>query len=634
MSLEPDLQTAVNGISNLRITTDQKLLDGLSQLSNCASKEDLHLSPISRKKRRPDLKTLIENQQILYYKQFLGSITEIRDGVEHLHSNLSDLNEICESMSTNLRASKQSSRNLIDEISKLESERKKLMVEKNLAQAYLNAFQLSGEDLKILRTTDSSTAILNEDFFKVFERIQQIQTNVAILLKVGHQATAVEIMDQMGLLHETALEKIYRWAQSRVKHVENPELSDVLAKSLSYLQIRPMLLKYVLDEYCTHRRSLFVRSYIDALTGAGNIKGIELIGGADPARYIGDMLAFIHQSIPNEKENLTILLKHCNKIDLNDKIVTCMSTIMDGVCRPLNVRLEQTILSGLDCPVMNKIDMCIKFYVETIEQILPVSNLLATLTELYSLCHQTFINQLRCQVQAEVGEYRPPGPDLTPSPIIQALLSLLGDLLKDTLPSSPEQAEILIQLVTSPVVSQINDVANRLGSPDMGVYLCNCLNQINIFLEIYPITKTISNTLKSQIDSQMDRLSSEQSSWLIAQLGISHMYTILNDKVETPLSTVPGMDSASLKIFVNKLDSVINDPESVLLPQIYHLSDTGTRKYVQQQSFRILAAIYRKVYEAVINPKNGYPSEILKMDPKTLEDSLCSDTTEVDTKDT
>lgn len=234
-------------------------------------------------------------------------------------------------------------------------------------------------------------------------------------------------------------------------------------------------------------------------------------------------------------------------------------------------------------------------------------------------------------------------------------------MLKDTLPSSPEQAEILIQLVTSPVVSQINDVANRLGSPDMGVYLCNCLNQINIFLEIYPITKTISNTLKSQIDSQMDRLSSEQSSWLIAQLGISHMYTILNDKVETPLSTVPGMDSASLKIFVvsthtenicasisitqlnkttikfifqNKLDSVINDPESVLLPQIYHLSDTGTRKYVQQQSFRILAAIYRKVYEAVINPKNGYPSEILKMDPKTLEDSLCSDTTEVDTKDT
>ncbi len=81
------------------------------------------------------------------------------------------------------------------------------------------------------------------------------------------------------------------------------------------------------------------------------------------------MLAWIHQSIPNEKENLLILLKHCNKIDLNDKISSCLSTIMDGVCRPLNVRMEQTILSGLECHVMNKIDMCIKFYVQTVEHV-------------------------------------------------------------------------------------------------------------------------------------------------------------------------------------------------------------------------------------------------------------------------
>ncbi len=77
----------------------------------------------------------------------------------------------------------------------------------------------------------------------MFDRIQQIQSNVNLLLKIGHQATAVEIMDQMGLLQETALEKIYRWAQTHCKNVENPGLSEVLAKSLSYLQIRPMLLK-------------------------------------------------------------------------------------------------------------------------------------------------------------------------------------------------------------------------------------------------------------------------------------------------------------------------------------------------------------------------------------------------------
>jgi len=116
------------------------------------------------------------------------------------------------------------------------------------------------------------------------------------------------------------------------------------------------------------------------------------IGSTDPARYIGDMLAWIHQSLPGEKENLLTLLKYCDKFgkffmveilnqrcefsinyniftDLDEKVSGCLSNIMDGVSRPLNVRMEQAVLSGLDCTVMNKIDICMQFYVETMEQV-------------------------------------------------------------------------------------------------------------------------------------------------------------------------------------------------------------------------------------------------------------------------
>jgi len=153
-------------------------------------------------------------------------------------------------------------------------------------------------------------------------------------------------------------------------------------------------------------------------------------------------------------------------------------------------------------------------------------------------------------VQAEVGEFRPPGPDLTPSPTIPTLLTLLRDLLKDTANTSPEQANTLISIVTTPLVSQINEVSNRLGSPDMGVYLCNCLNTISVFLDEFPNTQIITSGLKSQIETQLDRLSSEQSSWLVAQLGIGHLYTILSEQIDAPMSSVPGMDASSLKIFL------------------------------------------------------------------------------------
>lgn len=78
----------------------------------------------------------------------------------------------------------------------------------------------------------------------------------------------------------------------------------------------------------------------------------------------------------------------------------------------------------------------------------------------------------------------------------------------------------------------------------------NCVNQIIEFLKLYPNTEPIHKALQGQVESQVDRLSSEQSSWLVAQLGIGHIYTILHEKIEDPLSTVPGMDAASLKIFV------------------------------------------------------------------------------------
>lgn len=174
-------------------------MDGLDELSKIAEPEELEISAKNRKVYGPDLKVLIQKQHITSYRSFLSDFKQVKDLVGNLHGELGELNKICGNMATNLWVSKQNSRNLIDEISKLESERKKLIGERDIAQAYLNAFQLNGDDLRILRHTENSTGVLSEEFFEVFEKIQKIQANVNILLKVGHSTTAVEIMDQMGL---------------------------------------------------------------------------------------------------------------------------------------------------------------------------------------------------------------------------------------------------------------------------------------------------------------------------------------------------------------------------------------------------------------------------------------------------
>lgn len=67
----------------------------------------------------------------------------------------------------------------------------------------------------------------------------------------------------------------------------------------------------------TFRRSLLVKSFLDALTvggPGGTPRPIEL-HAHEPPRYIGDMLAWLHQAIPSEKENINTLMRACNTVD-------------------------------------------------------------------------------------------------------------------------------------------------------------------------------------------------------------------------------------------------------------------------------------------------------------------------------
>ena len=59
-----------------------------------------------------------------------------------------------------------------------------------------------------------------------------------------------------------------------------------------------------------------VRSFIDALTrgGPGGLPRPMELHSHDPLRYVGDMLAWIHQGTASEREHTQVLLKLCDKV--------------------------------------------------------------------------------------------------------------------------------------------------------------------------------------------------------------------------------------------------------------------------------------------------------------------------------
>ena len=81
--------------------------------------------------------------------------------------------------------------------------------------------------------------------------------------------------------------------------------------------------RYVLDEYTASRRQLLVRSFVDALTvggPGGTPRPIEL-HAHDPPRYVGDMLAWLHQG---RLLDFILLLLTFHKSSLLDNSVTSL----------------------------------------------------------------------------------------------------------------------------------------------------------------------------------------------------------------------------------------------------------------------------------------------------------------------
>lgn len=154
---------------------------------------------------------------------------------------------------------------------------------------------------------------------------------------------SIEIMDSMTLHQEAAFERLYRWCLSVLRSINSDSLDvhPLICRALGCLQERSMLFKYSLDEYVTVRRAAVVRNFIDALTRGGptgSPQPIEL-HSHNPIRYIGDILAWLHQAVASEKELMETLLKNCNQEELKNSnfIIESISSITEGLSRPLKV---------------------------------------------------------------------------------------------------------------------------------------------------------------------------------------------------------------------------------------------------------------------------------------------------------
>ena len=116
-----------------------------------------------------------------------------------------------------------------------------LAMEEEVVSRTIIALQLSATELTQLR--GPSDQPVTAQFFAALEKAQRIHQQCKQLLQSGHQTSIFEVMEQMALYQEAALERLYRWTQATCRNVESPEANLLLTQAIGCLQEHPVLLK-------------------------------------------------------------------------------------------------------------------------------------------------------------------------------------------------------------------------------------------------------------------------------------------------------------------------------------------------------------------------------------------------------
>ncbi|KAH8370247.1 hypothetical protein KR093_002756 [Drosophila rubida] len=615
------IQKRVNKILETRLETDKDTLDALNGLSTFFTDNTLQ--------NRRNLRSQIEHRSVGINENFLKAFREVKLTLDAVCTDLDTMASSVQTMKTQLETSKALTKDLIEQTNKMQHERERLEVHQQIAQAFLARFQLSVPEHQLLYGSAKDAPIVPE-FFKVLDRVQSIHSDCRLLMQCGYQTAALDIMEEMTLHQEGALERLYRWTQNHCRNLENNEIGPLIVEAMSRLQDRPVLFKYVIDEYAIARRAVLVRQFIEALTEGGpggNPKPIEL-HAHDPKRYIGDMFAWLHQSIPNEKENLTLLFKKCDKNDISEQMQKALGYIADGVCHPLKVRVETILSSEQDTIILFTISNLLRFYQQIMKQVVQGGTLEQCLIDLQQSSEQIYLNALAAQVRSVLQRpagtslaLEPPQRDLVPPASVARLLNILKEILSVATMVDGRQADItkIVTCVIDPLLQSVQESAAHLPTVDMAVYLLNCLYHMQSTLAVFEYMDERVERLQAQSDAQLDTLTSEQASSLVANLNLGPIYTILQSnqtKIETNL----------LKIFMSKMDAFLELPDVLLLPQVQLIMSSSHRGTVQRRAFNVIVAIYKQIYERVHDPANGFeqPEALLHKTPDQVAHILAA----------
>ncbi|KAG9099599.1 Golgi transport complex subunit 6 [Ceratobasidium sp. UAMH 11750] len=575
-------------------------------------------------------------------QKFLNAFAEVDKKLDALQEHVQVMNAQCEAMENRLRVTNQSCKYLLERAEGLRAQKQTTAARQEIINLFLERFTLSPAEAEAITSRDVP---VGKRMFDAMDKLERIREDCRVLMsgEGGENKAGLDIMASTAEQLEEAFQKLQRWCLFEFRQLgrdAHVEVEPIVTESVRRLRKRPALLQEALDVLASVRQATLLNAFLAALTRGGPSglpRPIEL-HAHDPTRYVGDMLAWVHQAMAGEREFLDGLfgikgerrmvgsVREPKSGEQESWIRVLMDEDLEKLCTPLKVRVQQTIKSQEGSITSYKIANLLEFYMITMRGTVGEEAILSrALTELTEIAYTVFFDTLAAQGRSLLRFLHPAEDDLA-APIAlrdaaQVLKEIMAvydsSLLHDEHEGGPNPGEETQKFDTAlaAMVDPMLEMCRRMaalrdkGEWETATFMINCLTYIQGTLQGFSFAAARAVELDQLMDEYRATLIEEHLAQMLQECGLQDLHKCITTKDPSePLSRIPGASAPELTTALTTFDSFLSMLDPVSSPRLALLRASNARiaTQIHQTTLQRVGRVYLNVVEEVRAPKNRY----------------------------
>ncbi|QRV75275.1 Conserved oligomeric complex COG6 [Ceratobasidium sp. AG-Ba] len=574
-------------------------------------------------------------------QKFLHAFAEVDKKLDVLQEHVQVMNAQCEAMENRLRVTNQSCKYLLERAEGLKAQKQTTSARQEIITLFLERFTLSSTEAEAITSRDVP---VGKRMFDAMDKLERIREDCRVLMsgEGGENKAGLDIMASTAEQLEEAFQKLQRWCLFEFRQLgrdAHVEVEPIVTESVRRLRKRPALLQEALDVLASVRQATLLNAFLAALTRGGPSglpRPIEL-HAHDPTRYVGDMLAWVHQAMAGEREFLDGLFGIKNERRMvgsirepksgqdESWIRVLMDEDLEKLCTPLKVRVQQTIRSQEGSITSYKIANLLEFYMITMRRTVGEEAILSrALTELTEVAYTVFFDTLAAQGRSLLRFLHPAEDDLAAPVALRDAAQVLKEimavydssLLHDEHEGASASGETQnFDTTLTAMVDPMLEMCRRMaalrdkGEWETATFMINCLTYLQGVLQGFSFAAARAAELDQLIDEYRTTLVEEHLSQTLQECGLQSIHQCISSKSsDEPLSHLPGASAPELTAALTAFDSFLSTLDPVSSPRLSLLRASNARiaTQIHQTTLQRVGRIYLNVVEEVRAPKNRY----------------------------